>query len=298
MVGLVERRLSNSAIWCRRLAMFALPFFLLVIYFHRSGAITSNQVVGLLVFGFILLVVSILLAMNAISRLWNEGAKGGRAMITGLFMSLSMIIPFMIFAVYAMRYPTINDISTNVDTPPSFSAKALSMRKALSVPQYNNPQAGFNEDEENSILTAYPKVLPRRYPAGPERVFEAVKSIVVERSWKITDIRGLPTDAPAKDTAESSGEAKTDKDKPGAENSVGLEAIKFDDISIDAVASSRIFSFKNDVVILIVSEEENTLVEMRSAARWGVHDFGANARFIEEFLHDLDQNLLGIAGEG
>ncbi len=156
MVGLVERRLSKSAIWCRRLALFALPFFLLIIYFHRSGAITSNQVVGLLVFGFVLLVLSVLLAMNAISRLWNEGAKGGRAMITGLFLSLTMMIPFIIFAVYAMRYPTINDVSTNVDTPPSFSAKALSIRQTLSVPPNNDPQAGFNEDEVTFILTAYP----------------------------------------------------------------------------------------------------------------------------------------------
>ena len=52
------------------------------------------------------------------------------------------------------------------------------------------------------------------------------------------------------------------------------------------------------MVIKIVSEEENTLVEMRSASRWGKHDFGANARAIEKFLRDLDQNLIGIAGEG
>ncbi len=298
MVGLVERRLSKSAIWCRRLAIFALPFFLLVIFLHRSEAITTNQVVGLLVFGFILLVVSILLAMNAISRLWNEGAKGGRAMITGLFMSLAMMIPFIIFAVYAMRYPTINDIATNVDNPPSFSAKALANRQALAVPKNNDPQTEFTEDEASFILIAYPKILPRRYPAGPERVYEAAKTIVAERGWKVTDIRGLPNDLQTKDTAKPAGETKTDKVKTTAENSSGLEAIKFDDISIDAVASSRIFSFKNDVVILIVSEEENTLVEMRSAARWGVHDFGANARIIEEFLHALDQSLLGIAGEG
>ena len=49
---------------------------------------------------------------------------------------------------------------------------------------------------------------------------------------------------------------------------------------------------------LSAQSEENTLVEMRSAGRWGRHDFGENARIIEKFMRDLDQNLIGIAGEG
>lgn len=59
-----------------------------------------------------------------------------------------------------------------------------------------------------------------------------------------------------------------------------------------------IFGFRHDIIIKIQSEEEATLVDMRSASRFGAHDFGSNAAIIEDFLADLDTALLGIAGEG
>jgi len=39
-------------------------------------------------------------------------------------------------------------------------------------------------------------------------------------------------------------------------------------------------------------------VDVRSSSRLGNHDFGYNAKVIEDFLTQLDASLLGIAGEG
>ena len=71
-----------------------------------------------------------------------------------------------------------------------------------------------------------------------------------------------------------------------------------DDIFIEILERTLIFGYENDVVIRIISEDQNTLVDVRSSSRWGRHDFGYNARLIESILTQLDTALLGIAGEG
>ena len=304
MVGMVERRISKSAIWCRRLALFALPYFLATIIMHRLENITSSQAVGLMAVGFLILVISILFAIHAFVQLWNDGARGGRNAIFGLFLSIVMLTPFMIFAVFAMRYPAINDLATNVDVPPQFSEKTLALRQSLGVLPENDIGSGFADEDKFAIAFYYPKISPRRYPAGPERVLLAVNLIIEDRGWKITDIRGLSQsdeDDPQQQTEVQKGtkkSAKTSDQQKVSKQDNGLEVVHSDDILVDAVYSTLFLSFKNDIVVQIVSEEENTLVQMRSAGRWSIHDFGENARIIEKFMRDLDQNLIGIAGEG
>ncbi len=298
MVGLVERKLSKSAIWCRRLAVFAIPYFLGTIIMYRLDKMTYDQTIGLLGFGFIILIVSILFAVRAMVQLWNEGAKGGKKTIFGLSLSVMMLAPFLIIAVQAMRYPPINDVSTNIFSPPVFSAKTLGIRRARGVSLLNDVETEIDEDEMASMLLAYPKIGPRRYPAGPERVYKAVSEIVKDRGWSITDIRGLPGGVEETKVKAESTKKNAKKSKKAAAKNSGMEAATDNDIFLDAVSSTLFMAFKNDVVIKIVSEEENTLVEMRSAGRWGRHDFGENARIIEKFMRDLDQNLIGIAGEG
>lgn len=306
MVGIVERRVSKSALWCRRLAIFAMPFFLITILMHRFGNITSTQAMELLAVGFVLLVVSVLLAIRAMVQLWNDGLKGGKMMTGGLFLSTLMLTPFMIFAALAMQYPAINDVSTNVYSLPDFSEKTRRLRRSIGVPPENDITREYDEELISNIQDFYPKISPRRYPAGPERVLKAVRTLVTDRGWALTRLRGLPDEqnetAPVldgkKNLPKKNADSKTNQKNVSKNEDNGLETIRVGSIYLDAVSSSPIFSFKNDVVIKIVEENENTLVEMRSAARWGIHDFGANARLIEKFLGDLDQNLIGIAGEG
>jgi hypothetical protein len=290
MVGLVERKLSKSAIWCRRLAVFAVFYFAAIIILHRLDRIESTHAVSLLGIGFVILILSILFAVRAMFQLWNVGAKGGKKTIFGLSLSLIMISPFCYFALLAMRYPPINDVSTNVYSPPDFSEKTLNIRRLKGVTDANDASAKIVEDVADAILFIYPEVSSRRYPAGTERVFKAIREIIKDRGWNVTDIRrraGIDIEA---------SDASNDTTKAVKDDGLEQEAEK--DIFIDAVTSTLFLSFKNDVVIKIVSEEDDTLVEMRSAGRWGRHDFGENARIITKFMRDLDQNLIGIAGEG
>lgn len=53
---------------------------------------------------------------------------------------------------------------------------------------------------------------------------------------------------------------------------------------IEAVDTTRIMAFKDDIVIRLRTNAEGTLVDLRSVSRVGIGDIGANAKRIRKFL--------------
>ncbi|SEQ87117.1 Protein of unknown function [Faunimonas pinastri] len=107
---------------------------------------------------------------------------------------------------------------------------------------------------------AYPDVGAHVFPIGPEQVYDAVETLVQNRGWQIT------ADIPPDD-----GDASR----------------------IEAVATSLVFGFRDDVVIRIERTAGGTRVDMRSRSRIGTHDLGTNARRIKAFFGELDLLLEG-----
>jgi uncharacterized protein (DUF1499 family) len=60
---------------------------------------------------------------------------------------------------------------------------------------------------------------------------------------------------------------------------------------IQAVHTTRVWRFKDDVTIRITRPGGRTRVSVRSKSRVGAWDFGQNARNIREFLGALDREL-------
>lgn len=98
----------------------------------------------------------------------------------------------------------------------------------------------------------YPDLVAQRFPAavGVERVFDASLDIARAMGWEIRE----------------------------AEKAQGL---------IEAVATTRLFKFKDDVTITIAREGEQVVVDVRSKSRIGKGDLGANARRIRAFQTEL-----------
>ena len=111
-------------------------------------------------------------------------------------------------------------------------------------------------------LEGYPDIVPRHYPVGTARVFEDALAI-----------------------AEKSGWTMLGSQKPEEPENVGR---------IEAFDTTILFGFRQDIVIRIVPDGEGALVDMRSAARNGAHDLGANAERIRTFFAELDASLQGI----
>ena len=153
-----------------------------------------------------------------------------------------------------------------------------------------NPVMQYTEEYARKIVLAYPKLQPRRYPASPERVLEAVTAIIQENEWPVTGTFAVPVQ-PVETAAEGSEDNQAEEALEDNENVP-------QDMYIEFLERTLVFGFENDVVVRIVSEDQNTLVDVRASSRWGRHDFGYNAKLIENFLIQLDAALLGIAGEG
>lgn len=292
MTGYYERRTSRAAFWCQRIAAVCVPYFLIAILLHRFGKVTTPETFWLIAFGLLMLLTSLALAMRAVFDLWTRGDRGGGATIRGGLLALIMLAPFVWYAWLSVRHPVINDIATDPGSPPAFVevAKLREAGRDMGMSQLADYDAAYAD----LVIASYPRVGSRRYNTGAARIYTAVRALISKRRWQVLAIRGLP---------DSGADTATGEDAPNAEANGEQAETPLDpdaplDIDIEAVAASRVFGFKSDVVIAIRSEAESTLVDMRSASRYGQHDFGANAAQIRKFLADLDAALIGIAGEG
>ena len=99
-----------------------------------------------------------------------------------------------------------------------------------------------------------PGIVPLISPQPPERVFEAALAAAREMHWQIADA--------------SAAEGR-----------------------IEATAVTRIFRFKDDIVIRIRPHSAGSRLDARSASRVGRSDLGANARRLHTFF-DKTKNCL------
>ncbi len=291
--------------WCERLALLCMPYFGLTIALHRLDRITSPQAVWLLAIGFALVASALAFGVRALFDLWTRGLRGGKATIRGVIVATLFLVPFIWHGFLAVQHPMIHDVSTNPFTPPQFKSSRLASRDADAG---ETPFAEYSEQYADLLIVEYPKVGSRRYNAGAERVLAGVRELVAKRNWAIAEIRGLPQEQEAVDPqSEAQAIVKNAKPKPAEGKKAekepeptpqASEIFEAVNIELEAVASTLVIGFKNDVIIQITSEAEATLVDMRSVSRYGQHDFGTNAALVESFLGELDTSLLGIAGEG
>ncbi|MCK5336495.1 MAG: DUF1499 domain-containing protein [Gammaproteobacteria bacterium] len=64
-----------------------------------------------------------------------------------------------------------------------------------------------------------------------------------------------------------------------------------DDMQIEAVDTSSLFGFKDNVVIRLQESGDNTRVDVRSHSRLGKIDRGVNARRIRKYMHELELRI-------
>lgn len=97
---------------------------------------------------------------------------------------------------------------------------------------------------------AYPEVRPLDLALSFDDAFVAAQALVEERGWKVLSA----------DPAES---------------------------QIEAIATSRLYGFEDEVAVRVTETDGGVRIDMRSRSRLGQIDRGANARRIKSFLSDL-----------
>jgi uncharacterized protein (DUF1499 family) len=247
---LADPEISRVALWARRLAVFAIPVALLAIIIERAGLFEIMPVLVTFGASLALAAAAILVAILALIRIWIDGRKGTLNALTAIFIGLLLLAYPGYLGIKAYRLPAIHDITTDPYDPPRFEAVArLRTREANPV-----AYAGLATYQQQRV--AYPDVEALMTAATPQAAYDAAIAIVTKRKWRIVDARA-----------------------PQAGRRDGR---------IEAIALSPIMGFRDDVVVRVRPVGTGSRVDVRSASRYGEHDFGANASRVASLLDDID----------
>jgi hypothetical protein len=295
-----ERPVSHSAFYARRLALLAFVMFVMAWGLHRFGPLETPSFLAVLLASVLLAAGALYLAVIGLVMLWTRGARGGKASALALVL---VILPLSVLLLAAPGYiskPQIYDVSSDVLDPPAWIMDVEVDQSWLGA------RAAANEKDREAQMIAYRGLTGRRYEGALDRVYTAARKVALASSIEITGERGAPQGALGEFQAI---DPKEEDAVPDALDNVPVplprpdyeeipdEQVPIGDASIQGVHRTLIFGFRQDVVIRLREEAETTLVDIRVATRYGNHDLGTGAAFIETYLRALDAELLGIAGD-
>lgn len=146
--------------------------------------------------------------------------------------------------------PPIHDITTDTDNPPQF-VEVLPLRGPDTNPvEYGTFRDMTPERQAAMQAEAYPDIQPLYFDAAPGEVFERALQAVDALGWELV--------------------------------SADPEAGR-----IEATDTTFWFRFKDDVVIRIRAEGDQTRLDARSTSRVGTSDVGKNAERLRAFFAEL-----------
>jgi hypothetical protein len=250
----VDEPNSKLAVWSSRLALFSLVVVLLAIVIVRSGVLEIVPALATFGAALIFAALAILLAVASFIPIWRQGLGGLRYSILGLMLGALLLVYPGYLAYRASKLPEIYDITTDTANPPRFDVLA----QARPPGRTDYPGAVFAAKQK----AGYPDIMPLETDAPPKPVYDVALALVAKRKWQVVDTR-----------------------PPAAGRRAGI---------IEATARTLIMGFRDDVVIRVSAQGTGSRVDVRSASRYGLHDFGANAKRVRALLSDIDDAVSNL----
>ncbi len=245
---IADQPTSRLAIWARRCAFFSLAATILSILIVRSGIL--EPIPALATFGgaLVVAVLGIVLAFGAFIVVWKDGIDGVGHAFAAIGIGAALLAYPAYLGYAAYKLPMINDITTDPIDPPRFDV--LARLRPRGTVEY----AGLYAAELQR--KAYPDIEPLSVSVAPKAAYDTTMAAITRRKWRVV------VDRPP---------------QPGRR-----------DGQIEAVARTPIMGFRDDVSIRIRPDEDGSRIDVRSASRYGRHDFGGNASRIRSLLEDIE----------
>jgi hypothetical protein len=262
---LIDEPVSRLAVWARRIAMFSFAATVISVIVVRSGALEIVPALSTFAGALMLAVVAILLALCALVVIWFEGSAGAKQAIAALFIGLALIAYPAYLGIKAYRLPAIYDITTDPIDPPRFDAIARLRPRDANPITY----AGLYAAEQQHA--AYSDIEPDLTDSTAQESYDAAMKVITKRKWRIVDAR------------------QPQGGQPVANARAPQPAIR--DGIIEAIARTPIMGFRDDLVVRIRATSDGARIDVRSASRYGRHDFGTNASRVRNLISDIDDVL-------
>lgn len=246
----ISEPISRLAIWARRLAIFSVPAALMALVIVRIGILEIVPALVTFASALVLAVIGMVLAVCAFVVIWKDGTRGAGAAVSAIAIGLTLVSYPAYLAVKAYRLPDIADITTDPIDPPHFEAIARLRNRYTNPAEY----AGLYAADQQRI--AYPDIEPLAVSVDANSAYEAALAVVTRRKWVVVDARA-----------------------PVARRRDGR---------IEAIARTPLMGFRDDVVVRVRASGQSALIDVRSASRYGRHDFGTNAARVRGLLEEVD----------
>lgn len=245
---------SLAAIWSLRVAVFAATVAVLAVLLARLHVIDPPSALASLGSAVALALVALLLVCASAFAIWRTGRRGVGSAVGATFIALLTLAWPAWLAVKAVALPVLSDISTDIASPPFFSLSSA----AYAARGGFQPQGLPGRAREAQRL-AYPDVEPIVVDLDADEAFALVLKTAAAEGWKAIDKR-----------------------PPGGRTGEG---------HIDFIDKTLILGFDDDITVRLKPLPGQTRIDIRSASRYGRHDFGTNAARIVAFAEELQSQL-------
>lgn len=165
-------------------------------YFHIVAPFVGFTTA--MIWGTLISLIGVIVGITAIFRTRAPERAAGRPRANvGLILSLIVFIPVVVMILSGLKYPGINDITTDFTTPPEFT-------HAQQLPENQNRDLKYDTAKYMARQQAgYPPLAPLHLNDPPAAAFDRVKNLAASMpTWTITSadpatmtIEGVSTSA-------------------------------------------------------------------------------------------------------
>ena len=245
-----DHRAIASSVWAIRIALFCAALVLLTIIFHRIFGMATAVALNLFALSFAGCVLVLIVGLFALTRIWQRGWPGGSNATTAMLIALAILAwPGFVYVAYGDA-PPINDVTTDTDNPPQFIGIAGKRQKGANPIAY--PGARFAEMQKK----AYGSLRPLSVNRSARETLELVEQAL--RRMRMQIVSETPLDA----------------------SGVGWG-------QVDAVDRTLVLGFYDDVAVRVSRVQRGSLIDIRSASRFGISDLGRNAERIRQIKAEI-----------
>lgn len=240
---------SFLARWSSRLALFFASVLPITLFLHRLFGLPTPVAMNIAATCFAGAALVLVMATIAGLDIWVTGRQGAARIVVAASLALALLsIPLAIYVV-GRNWPAINDLSTDLVTPPAYIAAEKSRApdsNPLAYPTQFAPLQKANYPDIKTLAVARP----------PEEAFELVLQALAKLK--------LPVAVEAPPNA--------DDGTPGL---------------IELEDRTMILGFTDDIIIRVADNDGASKVDVRSSSRYGSSDYGRNADRIRLLLKEI-----------
>ncbi|NQV71337.1 MAG: DUF1499 domain-containing protein [Pseudohongiella sp.] len=207
---------------------------------------TANDYGDLIALACLGLTLCVSLA-SQLFKIDHAGKLVGMAAAGTLIAAVAYYIPESFRPPEGVNYPPIHDISTDTLSPPKFIAILPLRADAANTVVYGGSTNMTAEKLAQATREAYPDLVTQRYNATRAETFAKALAAVQQLGWEL--VAAVPEEG-----------------------------------RIEATDTTLWFRFKDDIVIKIEQQGNQSIVNARSVSRVGTGDVGANAIRLRAFF--------------